>query len=67
MNHSRIELLNILDLIITFVDIDECLSNPCQHGGSCADTINGYTCSSCEAGYVGPDCETGECLIDERL
>jgi len=24
--------------------IDECLSSPCQHGGSCTDAVDNYTC-----------------------
>ena len=41
------------------IDTNDCLTNPCQHDGSCKDGINGYTCS-CVAGYEGADCETGE-------
>ena len=39
-------------------DIDECASNPCQNGGTCADDVNRYDCT-CEAGYTGTYCETG--------
>ena len=49
-------------LIIFFVDIDECATNPCQNGGSCADQINGYTCS-CVDGYDGINCENGKYAI----
>jgi Notch-like protein len=38
------------------VDIDECASNPCQHGGICRDHLNKYSCQ-CLAGYSGPNCE----------
>ena len=38
-------------------DIDNCVPNPCQNGGTCADGINSYTCN-CVAGYTGSDCET---------
>ena len=41
-----------------FVDIDACASTPCQNGGTCTDTVNGYTCG-CAAGYKGVLCETG--------
>ena len=39
-------------LIISHLDIDECLSNPCQHNGRCIDGVSGYTCK-CRAGYGG--------------
>lgn len=38
------------------IDIDECTSNPCQHGGICKDHLNGYTCK-CQTGYTGANCE----------
>uniref|UniRef100_A0A4W4FPV2 EGF-like domain-containing protein n=1 Tax=Electrophorus electricus TaxID=8005 RepID=A0A4W4FPV2_ELEEL len=38
------------------VDINECESNPCHHGGTCTDRSNGYTCH-CPAGWVGGNCE----------
>jgi len=40
-------------------DFDECGSSPCQHGATCADGINRFTCG-CAAGYTGILCETGE-------
>ncbi len=45
-----------------FSDIDECLSDPCQNGGTCVDGVNGYTCS-CLVGYAGVFCGTGLWLI----
>ncbi|XP_042584875.1 neurogenic locus notch homolog protein 1 isoform X1 [Cyprinus carpio] len=40
-------------------DIDECVigPNPCEHGGSCKNTVGSFTCS-CAPGYTGPHCET---------
>ncbi len=39
-------------------DVNECVSAPCQHNGTCQDQINGYSCL-CMAGYTGTQCETG--------
>lgn len=46
-------------------DIDECGSNPCQHGGQCLDRLNGYTCQ-CLPGYTGTNCETNmdDCAVN---
>lgn len=38
------------------VDVNECESNPCHHGGTCIDQSNGYTCH-CPPGWVGGSCE----------
>ena len=47
------------------MEIDECLSYPCQHAGTCTDGINNYTCS-CDEGWTGTDCQTdvNHCLAD---
>ena len=47
-------------------DVDECSSQPCQHGGSCVtspEVLNYYQCN-CADGYVGVNCEddADECL-----
>lgn len=34
------------------VNIDECASTPCRHGGTCIDDVNDYRCN-CYAGYTG--------------
>ena len=39
-----------------FVDIDECSSNPCTHGGTCHDGVASYSCT-CISGYTGTNCE----------
>ena len=39
------------------VDIIECDSNPCEHGGICSDAVNGYVCA-CAVGYAGDNCQT---------
>ena len=39
------------------VDIDECLSSPCQHAARCKDLpAAAYRCH-CLPGYTGVDCE----------
>ena len=45
--------------ILIFSDIDECLSNPCQNGGTCSNMVNQYSCN-CAGGYQGTNCETSE-------
>lgn len=44
------------------INIDECASNPCHNGGTCKDSINGFTCI-CPEGYHDPKClsEVNEC------
>ncbi|XP_021353650.1 uncharacterized protein LOC110450441 [Mizuhopecten yessoensis] len=37
-------------------DIDDCLGDPCLHGGVCEDGIQSYTCE-CPVGYHGVHCE----------
>ena len=48
---------NKVDYIPT--DVDECVSIPCQNGGSCVDYVNGYFCK-CPVEVYGINCETGE-------
>eukprot|EP00058_Branchiostoma_floridae_P005562 XP_002591050.1 hypothetical protein BRAFLDRAFT_69396 [Branchiostoma floridae] len=38
------------------INIDDCGSNPCQHGGTCQDGVNSYSCS-CPT-VIGTDCES---------
>ncbi|CAH1247746.1 SELP [Branchiostoma lanceolatum] len=60
-------LLAMKEIIVKQANVDECVSDPCENGGTCEDEINGYTCT-CADGYVGEHCETGKfshenCLI----
>ena len=41
-----------------FPEIDECLSSPCRHGGTCKDIVNMFECE-CIEGYSGASCEIG--------
>lgn len=49
---------NIIRVFKIFSDINECDSAPCKNGGTCADIINGFTCSWPD-GYYGDICEIG--------
>jgi len=40
-------------------DIDECASQPCQHGATCTNLVNKYACI-CVVGYAGLVCEIGK-------
>ena len=42
-----------------FADINECNSNPCQHGATCVNDINRFQCN-CLPGYDGVHCENGK-------
>nr|XP_020038650.1 sushi, nidogen and EGF-like domain-containing protein 1 isoform X3 [Castor canadensis] len=46
------------------LEVDECRSQPCLHGGSCQDLTAGYLCI-CSPGYEGVHCEleTNECSM----
>lgn len=45
-----------------FVLIDDCESQPCQHGGQCKDQLGGFLCNCSGTGFTGDYCETN---IDE--
>ncbi|CAG0923089.1 unnamed protein product, partial [Notodromas monacha] len=38
------------------IDIDECKSSPCLHGGTCEDLVDGFQCY-CPPGWTGVTCD----------
>ena len=48
----------MLTIICALLDVDECVSNPCQNSGSCNDGVGLYFCN-CTNGYNGTHCEIG--------
>lgn len=44
------------------IDIDDCESQPCQHGGQCTDQLGGFLCNCSGTGFTGDYCENN---IDE--
>ncbi|KAF5880275.1 coagulation factor IX-like, partial [Clarias magur] len=39
-----------------YTDGDQCLSSPCQNGGTCKDGLSSYVCW-CHIGFNGKNCE----------
>ena len=48
------------------VDVNECVSNPCQHGGTCEDQVNGFICG-CPPGFTGNFLAVDKLHFDARL
>ncbi|XP_062137785.1 cubilin homolog [Drosophila sulfurigaster albostrigata] len=50
----------------TRLDQDSCKSNPCENGGTCYDTLDGFRCQ-CRAAFEGQKCErdVNECALFE--
>ena len=40
------------------VDIDDCLTNPCEHNATCIDRVNDFQCL-CFPGFTDKNCSTG--------
>lgn len=41
--------------IVEFLDVDECLLNPCSNGGVCQNIEGSYECE-CPMSWVGKNC-----------
>uniref|UniRef100_A0A8C3U1D8 Sushi, nidogen and EGF like domains 1 n=1 Tax=Catharus ustulatus TaxID=91951 RepID=A0A8C3U1D8_CATUS len=48
------------------VDVDECLSQPCQNGATCLNGAGRFTCR-CSPGFRGNNCETEESPCENRV
>ncbi|NWT25845.1 SNED1 protein, partial [Cardinalis cardinalis] len=48
------------------VDVDECLSHPCQNGATCLNGAGRFTCR-CPPGFRGNSCETAESPCENRV
>ncbi|XP_038002011.1 sushi, nidogen and EGF-like domain-containing protein 1 [Motacilla alba alba] len=48
------------------VDVDECLSHPCQNGATCLNGAGTFTCR-CPPGFRGNNCETAESPCENRV
>lgn len=40
-----------------FVEVDDCIGHPCQHGASCVDGTDAFVCDCTSTGYRGSICE----------
>ncbi len=45
--------------LLSFSDINDCASSPCQSGGTCIDDIDSFRCV-CPDGFDGQLCELGK-------
>uniref|UniRef100_A0A8D2L3N7 EGF-like domain-containing protein n=1 Tax=Varanus komodoensis TaxID=61221 RepID=A0A8D2L3N7_VARKO len=50
--------IDLVVVVVSFKEINECDSNPCQNGGRCIDLVDNFTCV-CVVPFTGQHCETG--------
>ena len=48
------------------VEIDDCLSDPCNNGGTCVNGVGDYTCT-CMDGYMGPECDYATVVASAKI
>ncbi|RUS74268.1 hypothetical protein EGW08_017970 [Elysia chlorotica] len=48
-----------MNFITLVLDVNECASSPCEHGGTCTDQVGGFSCL-CPAGFSGQSCQQGQ-------
>ena len=46
------------------LEVNECSSQPCQHGSTCVDGIDSYTCL-CTEEFTGRNCQNHVCHVDD--
>lgn len=52
--------------VLYVADVNECLSEPCEHGGTCEDRLGSYVCH-CPQGFRGLSCELGTGSTNQYL